>query len=150
MPNLSLSPWTKLFAILVIVSCLLAGRAAQTATATFDDLSFRPAAIGTVRTARASFPVVECRFRTTTTFDPVYGPYWEGWAYSNMKDTTTPGYLNQYSAVTGGGVNGLEQLRRRLSWVRHSADHLAAHRDDGPGCLSDQHDLCILFHVERR
>ena len=32
--------------------------------------------------------------------------YWEGWAYSNMKDTTTTGYGNQYSAITGGGSAG--------------------------------------------
>ena len=31
---------------------------------------------------------------------------WEGFAYSNMTDTTTAGYTNQYSAITSGGVNG--------------------------------------------
>jgi hypothetical protein len=31
---------------------------------------------------------------------------WDGWAYSNTTDTTTPGFTNQYSAITGGGVNG--------------------------------------------
>ncbi len=31
---------------------------------------------------------------------------WEGFAYSNTTDTTTPGIPNQYSAITGGGVNG--------------------------------------------
>lgn len=29
-----------------------------------------------------------------------------GWAISSKTDTTTPGYLNQYSAITGGGANG--------------------------------------------
>ncbi len=28
---------------------------------------------------------------------------WEGFAYSNMKDTTTPGWGNQYSAITAAG-----------------------------------------------
>jgi len=32
--------------------------------------------------------------------------YWESFAYSNMTDTTTSGYTNQFSAITGGGVNG--------------------------------------------
>lgn len=27
--------------------------------------------------------------------------FWSGWAYSNQSDTTTPGWLNQYSAFTG-------------------------------------------------
>jgi hypothetical protein len=31
---------------------------------------------------------------------------WEGFAYSNTTDTTTAGYTNQYSAITGGGVSG--------------------------------------------
>ena len=36
-----------------------------------------------------------------------YGGYWEsGWSYSNMKDSTTVGSTNQYSAITGIGYNG--------------------------------------------
>lgn len=31
---------------------------------------------------------------------------WDGFAYSNETDTTTPGYENQFSAITGGGVDG--------------------------------------------
>ncbi|MHC4216697.1 MAG: DUF4465 domain-containing protein, partial [Planctomycetota bacterium] len=31
--------------------------------------------------------------------------FWEGFAYSNMSDTTTPGLDNQYSAYTGSGYN---------------------------------------------
>jgi len=31
---------------------------------------------------------------------------WSGFAYSNMKNDTTAGYTNQYSAITAGGVNG--------------------------------------------
>ncbi|MGQ9564532.1 MAG: DUF4465 domain-containing protein [Thermogutta sp.] len=31
---------------------------------------------------------------------------WDGFAYSNKTDTTTPGYLNQYSAITGSGAGG--------------------------------------------
>jgi len=35
-------------------------------------------------------------------YDDAYGmSYWCGWAYSNKADTTTPGYMNQYSAITG-------------------------------------------------
>ncbi len=39
-------------------------------------------------------------------FDDEYGPYWEGFAYSNTTDTTTAGFTNQYSAITGGGADG--------------------------------------------
>ena len=31
---------------------------------------------------------------------------WNGWAYSQTTDTTTPGFTNQYSASTGGGAEG--------------------------------------------
>ncbi|MBW2129424.1 MAG: DUF4465 domain-containing protein [Deltaproteobacteria bacterium] len=31
---------------------------------------------------------------------------WHGFVYSNETDTTTPGYTNQFSAITGGGVYG--------------------------------------------
>lgn len=31
---------------------------------------------------------------------------WTGWSYSNINDTTTPGYENQYAAFTGTGVGG--------------------------------------------
>ena len=31
---------------------------------------------------------------------------WDGWAFSNMTDATTPGFANQLSAIAGGGANG--------------------------------------------
>ncbi|MGH0030681.1 MAG: DUF4465 domain-containing protein [Myxococcota bacterium] len=34
------------------------------------------------------------------------GCCWDGWAYSQTTDTTTGGFGNQYSAVTGGGAGG--------------------------------------------
>jgi hypothetical protein len=30
---------------------------------------------------------------------------WAGWAHSNKTDNTTPGWFNQYSAITGSGIN---------------------------------------------
>jgi len=37
---------------------------------------------------------------------------WSGWAYSNTSDVSTPGFLNQYSAFTGEGFHGLEELNQ--------------------------------------
>ncbi|MGK7940195.1 MAG: DUF4465 domain-containing protein [Crocosphaera sp.] len=31
---------------------------------------------------------------------------WSGWSYSNTTDTTTPGFVNQFSAFTGEGFGG--------------------------------------------
>lgn len=39
--------------------------------------------------------------------DPDY-PYWAGWSVSNITDTTTAGYENQYSCIVGSGVNDSE------------------------------------------
>ncbi|HUU31289.1 MAG TPA: DUF4465 domain-containing protein [Phycisphaerae bacterium] len=46
-------------------------------------------------------------FNTYYTVDVFSGwPFWGGWAYSNETDTTTPGYGNQFSAITGGAHSG--------------------------------------------
>lgn len=34
------------------------------------------------------------------------GCCWAGWGYSQMTDTTTPGFGNQYSAIPGSGASG--------------------------------------------
>lgn len=39
-------------------------------------------------------------------YDTSFGGFWaEGWAYTSMRDSTTPGFGNQYSAITAIGVN---------------------------------------------
>lgn len=48
----------------------------------------------------------------STHFTNVYDMQWESWngfAYSNMTDVTTAGYLNQYSAFAGMGANNSEK-----------------------------------------
>jgi hypothetical protein len=46
-------------------------------------------------------------FKNSWEVDPKYGwETWSGWAYSNKTDATTPGYTNQFSAVTGSGYGG--------------------------------------------
>ncbi len=32
--------------------------------------------------------------------------FWSGWSYSNVVNTTSAGFLNQYAAAPGGGSNG--------------------------------------------
>ena len=36
-------------------------------------------------------------------YNPTWGS-WSGWSVSNSTDVTTPGHLNQYSAISGGGA----------------------------------------------
>jgi hypothetical protein len=43
-------------------------------------------------------------------FDTSFGGFWSGgFLYSNMTDTVTSGFTNQYSAKTGAGYNGSSQ-----------------------------------------
>jgi hypothetical protein len=37
------------------------------------------------------------------TYNSAFGGYWNGFSVSSTTDTTTPGYTNQYSAITGSG-----------------------------------------------
>ena len=50
-------------------------------------------------------------------FNPDFGS-WNGWAYSNVNDITTPGFLNQYAAITGAGLtnNGTEGSQYGVSF----------------------------------
>lgn len=42
-------------------------------------------------------------------FFPGFGEVWNGWAISNVVDTVTRGFTNQYASITGGGANNSEQ-----------------------------------------
>jgi hypothetical protein len=42
---------------------------------------------------------------------------WDGWAYSNKYDTTTPGWTNQYSAITGAAQSGLNYGIAYIGWT---------------------------------
>ena len=39
-------------------------------------------------------------------YDTSFGGFWDGWSYSNVNNTTTAGFLNQYAAYTGTGLGG--------------------------------------------
>lgn len=39
------------------------------------------------------------------TYNPEFAS-WSGWAISNTTDTLTPGFMNQYSSITGAGYDG--------------------------------------------
>jgi Domain of unknown function (DUF4465) len=39
-------------------------------------------------------------------YNPALGDFWDGFAFSNATDVTTPGFGNQYSAIAGKGAGG--------------------------------------------
>ena len=41
------------------------------------------------------------------TYSRDFGGFWNGWSYSNVANTTSAGFTNQYASFAGGGSNGL-------------------------------------------
>lgn len=39
-------------------------------------------------------------------YNSAWGGFWNGFAYSNVIDTTTPGFTNQFAAYAGGALSG--------------------------------------------
>jgi hypothetical protein len=66
--------------------------------ATFDDLAL------VADSYHNDTPFTSADAHFSNNYNASWGS-WDGFAYSNMTDTTTAGYGNQYSAITGSGVN---------------------------------------------
>ncbi len=91
--------------ILVLIGLsLLATSTASAESVTFEDLTLSPESYYNGSDAAGGFESGNADFNTY--YDDTYGPYWEGFAYSNTTDTATPDFTNQYSAITGGGASG--------------------------------------------
>lgn len=72
------------------------------ATSTFEDLALSPNSYenGSNLSPAGSFASGGNAFANA--YNAIYGS-WSGFAYSNVNDTTTAGYRNQYAAITGTG-----------------------------------------------
>lgn len=70
---------------------------------TFEDLSVPPAGYENGANLAGGFISNGVNFNNSydATFDA-----WSGWSYSNKTDSTTAGFLNQYSAIAGSGAAG--------------------------------------------
>ena len=93
----------------LIVTCVLAAGASAGNVANFDDLLLGPDNYwnGSADPAAGGFTTGAAFFNNSYVIDPFSGwAFWGGWSYSNMTDTTTPGYGNQYSAIAGTGQSG--------------------------------------------
>jgi hypothetical protein len=91
--------------LVTLIACLalVFGSTAYADVATFDDLTLAPNSYWNGSDESGGFTSGDAYFLNY--YDTGWGS-WDGWAYSNMTDTTTPGWGNQFSAITGGGVNG--------------------------------------------
>ncbi len=90
----------------IAVSLLLGVPAAVHAdyVATFEDVGLAPGSFTNNGGPSGFFVSGGNAFNNS--FSPAFGGIWHGWAISTMTDTTTPGFTNQYSAITGCGANG--------------------------------------------
>ena len=68
----------------------------------FEDLTINPESYWNGADESGVFITGNTRFYND--YNPEWSS-WSGWAYSNMSDSTTPGWLNQYSAITGAGYH---------------------------------------------
>lgn len=98
------SLFTQLVSRAVLASAMVSMPAYASVVSTFDDLALAPESFFDPQ-APATFTSGNATFTHNSTD---FGSFrsWDGFTYSNTTDTTTPGFLNQYSAITGSGVNG--------------------------------------------
>lgn len=68
----------------------------------FNELALEPNSFWNGSDGSGSFTSGILSFNNN--YDASYSS-WYGFAYSNVSDNTTPGYENQYSAITGGGMD---------------------------------------------
>jgi len=81
----------------------LAGSAMAASIASFEDLTVP--ATGYWNGSDGSGAFVSGGLRFNNVSNPDWGT-WAGFGYSNVKDSTTPGWSNQYAAAPGSGVDG--------------------------------------------
>lgn len=92
---------SKIFSSLIAASLSLSSSAF--ASSSFDDLALAP---DSFFNPLATTPFVSGDASYLHTYFASFGGYTTDWTYSNKTNTTTAGYANQYSAITGGGQGG--------------------------------------------
>lgn len=90
----------RLMGLVFVLAAAVSGGAT---TADFEDLTLAPDLYWNGSDESGGFQSGSFYFNNN--YDVSFAS-WDGWGYSNMTDTTTPGYDNQYSAYTGGGLGG--------------------------------------------
>ncbi len=88
--------------IVSLLFCFMVPNAGA-AIATFDDLMLASDSSWNGSDGSGAFKSGETYF--SNNYTAAWGS-WDGWAYSNTTNMTTPGPANQYSAITGGGSTG--------------------------------------------
>ena len=99
----------KRFLIFIFLLCsigLISG-SVNAQTADFEDLSLNADSYWNGSDETGGFFSGGFSFNNNYVYDPNY-PSWGGFAYSNKTDTLPDGFVAQYNAITGSGVDGSE------------------------------------------
>ena len=92
----------RFYLFILLAAMLVLTPVAGAAVATFDDLSLAPNSYwGGAGSGETGFTNGDAYFPHN---DGTYS--WDGFVYSNVNDTTTAGYTNQFAAYTGTDVSG--------------------------------------------
>ena len=84
--------------------------------ANFDDLSLSADSYWNGSTGTGDFTSGSAVFNNNFTDWGGGVTSWDGWAYSNKSDTTTSGYTNQYSVITGSAQSGSNYGIAYVGW----------------------------------
>ena len=89
--------------LICLIAVLAISGVSTAAIATFDDLSLAAESYWNGSDGPGGFTSGSAYFNNN--YNATYGS-WDGFAYSNITDTTSSGWTAQYNAITGGGQNG--------------------------------------------
>lgn len=98
---------TTFVATILLFGGVAAHQASADFTVGFEDISLPPNSFDNGSNGAGGFTSEGAFFNNTHVIDPKSGLlFWSGWSLSNVNNTTTPGFGNQYAAITGTGVGG--------------------------------------------
>jgi hypothetical protein len=93
----------RVAACLVLLAALICATYARGATVNLEDKTLAPNSFYNGSDGAGGFTSGGAHFNNS--YNPSFGS-WSGFAYSNVNNTTTPGFGNQYAAITGSGFGG--------------------------------------------
>lgn len=89
--------------LVILILVLMINSVSSAAIATFDDLSLGSGSYWNGSDGSGGFSSGSAHF--SNNYNATYTS-WDGFAYSNISDTTSSGWTAQYNAITGGGQGG--------------------------------------------
>lgn len=99
-------PLLLAFCVCLTLPCLVTGQTNRSEVVDFEEIDLGTNGFANGSDLSGGFTSKGAFFRTV--FNPEFN-FWQGVAASEQTDTTTPGFLNQYSSFSGDGVDDSQQ-----------------------------------------